>query len=94
MGYGEENELKSGRKSQGKPRKYPRFRDDISVIVASQFNCSVRYVQQIRYGFKEPKTEKGKAILEALLHFQSGKNKLIREIERLIPIKNDDDKAN
>lgn len=57
-------------------------RDDTARIVAQMHGVSVSYVQKVRNGERE-----NEDIMASLVDFSVAKNKLIKHLESLVPIK-------
>jgi hypothetical protein len=58
----------------------PKIRDEAASVIASIFHISPRAVRMVMNGetTNEP-------VLEAVITYREGKNKLIQEIEKLVP---------
>lgn len=59
-----------------------RLRDDTARIVAQIHGVSTSYVQKVRAGERE-----NEEIMATLVDYAVGKNKLIKQLEELVPIK-------
>ena len=65
----------------GKPISTKQLRDDSARIVAELHGVSQRYVEMVRNGERD-----NDDILESLVEYRMGKTKLIKHIEKLIPL--------
>jgi len=59
-----------------------KMRDDVARIVAKMHGVTPQYVRMVRRGERE-----NDDIMASLVDFQVAKNKLIRHLEKLVPIK-------
>jgi len=63
------------------PKHNRQLRDDTARIVAELHGVSQRYVAMVRSGERD-----NDDIMESLIEYQQGKNKLIKHLEKLVPI--------
>lgn len=66
----------------GKTVRKSKLRDDTARIVAKIHGVSTSYVQKVRAGERE-----NEEIMATLVDYAVGKNKLIKHLEELVPIK-------
>lgn len=71
-----------GSKTMGKTVRKDKQRDDTARIVAQIHGVSTSYVQKVRSGERE-----NEDIMATLVDYAVGKNKLIRDLRSLIPLK-------
>ncbi len=64
-----------------KTRKQVRLRDDIARIVAGICGVSVSLVKKVRNGERE-----NEEIMATLIEYQSGKSRLIKELEEMVSL--------
>lgn len=65
----------------GNPKHNRQLRDDTARIVAESHGVSQRYVRMVRSGERD-----NDDIMESLIEYKQGKNKLLKHLEKLVPI--------